>query len=274
MILIVSSREDPASANIRGRLLEAATWEGLGDRLMKHNNSLLYDIDDIHITHDDVDGEVRALTDAQIECVIYASRHKSASGKRTLTVHPIGNYGVADFGGRPGALPPSAPQLMTEALRGLATNARGLPYGVSFEVTHHGPYIKTPTFYIEIGSSDEYWGDVEAAKAIAKTILGVISLPRRDSPVAIGIGGGHYAPRFTEVALARNVAFGHMVPGYALESDAEAHIKLAKESTPGATLAYFHRKAMKGPQHKALSEYVESIGLKAVSSDDLPKLTE
>jgi len=274
MILIVSSREDPASTNIGERLLEAAPWEKLGDRLLRQGNSLLYGIDDIHITHDNVDGEVRKLTDAPIECVIYASRHKSASGKRTLTVHPIGNYGTAEFGGRPGTLPPSAPQLMTEALRRLSINARGLPYGVSYEVTHHGPLIGTPTFYIEIGSSEEFWGDVDAARAIAKTILEIISLPRRNSPVAIGIGGGHYAPRFTEVALSRDVAFGHMVPGYALEQDAEAHIKLAKESTPGAMLAYFHKKAMKKPQHKALSEFVETIGLKVVSSEDLPKLTE
>ncbi|MCI0479523.1 transposase, partial [Candidatus Uhrbacteria bacterium] len=238
MILIVSSNEDPASVNIMERLLEFPGWDEAAPRIRKRGGALLCEIDDIHITHEGLDDEVRAAAGCDIHFIIYASRHKSASGKRTLSVHPIGNYGKAEFGGRSGALPPSAPREMTAALRALARNARGLPYDVSFEVTHHGPFLRTPAFYIEIGSSEEFWGDVEAGSAIAKTIMETISGTVPKSPIAIGIGGGHYAPRFTEVALSWDVAFGHMVPGYALEQDAEAHVEMAMRATPGVTLAY------------------------------------
>src|SRR3990172_1758937 len=43
------------------------------------------------------------------EAVIYASRHRSAAGRKALTVHPIGNFAAADFGGGPGQLPPPPP---------------------------------------------------------------------------------------------------------------------------------------------------------------------
>ncbi|MDD1748219.1 MAG: D-aminoacyl-tRNA deacylase, partial [Methanomassiliicoccales archaeon] len=94
--------------------------------------------------------------------MVFLSRHKAASGIPTLTAHPIGNFSKADFGGRPGTLVRSSPDMMTSTLRELQRNAAGLGFGVSFEVTHHGPYLEAPTMYIEIGSSEENWGNKDA----------------------------------------------------------------------------------------------------------------
>ena len=33
----------------------------------------------------------------------------------------------------------------------------------------------------------------------------------------MGIGGGHYAPRFTEVSLTKRISFGHMLPVHAFD---------------------------------------------------------
>lgn len=267
MYLVVISREDPASVNIKERLLELAPWnEEKGG--LRHGSLLMHEIEDLHLHHDNVDAPLGVKLDA----VIFASRHKSASGLRTLTVHPIGNYSAAGFGGAPGTLVTSAPHLMTRALRRLCVHASELPYQVSFEVTHHGPYLRTPSFFIEIGSSEEYWGDRCAARAIAQTILDMETPGNEGAPVAIGIGGGHYAPRHTEVAISKRVAMGHMVPNYALDTQVERRVEMAKECTPGAAAAYIHRKALGRQQYRALAAHAESLGLRVVGSRELEGL--
>ncbi|MEW5937778.1 MAG: D-aminoacyl-tRNA deacylase [Candidatus Thermoplasmatota archaeon] len=264
MYLVVVSREDPASMNIRERLVEMVPWSE-EEGMLRHGSFLIHEIEDMHLHHDNPE----ITLGHEIEAVIFASRHKSVSGLRSLTVHPMGNYAGAEFGGMPGTLVPSAPHLMTAALRLLRIHASRLPYQVSFEVTHHGPYLRTPSFFIEIGSSEEYWGDPRAAGAIARTILGLEGAVDRDAPIAIGIGGGHYAPRHTELALSKRVAMGHMVPNYALESEAERHVEMAKDCTPGASVAYIHRKAVSRQQCRVLAAHAESLGLRVVSSRDL-----
>ena len=107
---------------------------------------------------------------------------------------------------------------MTSLLRGLKANAADIPFQVSFETTHHGPFLKKPTLFIEIGSDKTNWENQRAAQVIAKTLLGV---EVNEYPIAIGIGGGHYAPRFTEVALSKKISFGHLFPNYAMEGMTE-----------------------------------------------------
>src|SRR4030043_10009 len=140
--LIVTSPEDNASMNIRARLLECATWQECGSF---ESNPVLRK-GDFHMI--------------QVTWI------------HTLSVHPIGNDSSADFGGRPGILCPTAPNLMTSAMRNLKRNAEGLEWDVSFETTHHGPLVNSPVFYIEIGSYEELWERKDAAEAIAEAIPG------------------------------------------------------------------------------------------------------
>ena len=163
----------------------------------------------------------------------------------------------------------AAPHLMTSLLRGLKANAAELPFQVSFETTHHGPYLKKPTLFIEIGSDKNNWENQRAAQVIAKTLWNV---DVQEYPVAIGIGGGHYAPRFTEVALTKKISFGHLFPNYAMEGMtadkfSETVVNAAKASS--ATLAYIHKKSMPKAKANHIKEIAESCGLKVVESDDL-----
>jgi len=152
-------------------------------------------------------------------------------------------------------------------LRGLRRESAGLAYEVTFEATHHGPYLTAPTFYIEQGSTETEWKDLEASRAIARTLLGLRPL---DAPIAIGLGGGHYVPRHTDLALQRRVAFGHLLAAYALEGTSAQVIDRAVERTDGATVAYMHRKSLPKPQARAFAERLESLGLRVVREADLP----
>ena len=62
---------------------------------------------------------------------------------------------------------------MTSLLRELKRRPPGCSFEVTYEVTHHGPYLETPTLFIEIGSSEATWGDRDAARAIARALTEV-----------------------------------------------------------------------------------------------------
>jgi D-aminoacyl-tRNA deacylase len=268
--LIVTSAEDNASMNIRARLLEKPGWEERGrfdgHPVLTKDDFSIVQVDRIHLDEDYVDDRAAKELGAEVEVVIFASRHRAESRIPTLTVHPIGNYSSADFGGKPGTLCKTSPHLMTSALRNLAVNAKGMGFNVSFETTHHGPIVNSPAFYIEIGSYEELWGREDAAEAIASSVLGT----RDDGyPVVVCVGGGHYAPRFTEVALARKVSIGHMAANYALGALSADMIQQMAAKSMGAKKVYFHRKGMPKPAYRELRERFAQCGLEEISSDDL-----
>lgn len=231
---------------------------------------MIVTIERLHLLADDVDKSVEKATGLRFDDVLFLSRHKAASGIHTLTVHPLGNYGKAEYGGKDGMLVPASPHFMTCLLRRLKIEAAGLPFQVSFEVTHHGPFLERPTTFIEIGSDESMWGNRDAAMAIASSIM---NLEESLCPVAIGIGGGHYAPRFSEVIMTKKVSFGHMIPNYFIErADEQAavrYIQMAIDRTSDAKSAYIHKKSMKRSRATFLRGLVEKAGLEAIDSDDL-----
>jgi D-aminoacyl-tRNA deacylase len=278
MWLLVCSLEDIASVNIRDRLLESVDWRERGlfqnRPVWMHGNMVLVTIEERHLFADEIDIRFREATGLESECVVFLSRHKAASGIPTLTVHPIGNFAQkAEFGGRPGMLVPSAPDLMTSLLRSMQSHAQGLGYQISFEVTHHGPFLRTPTLYLEIGSSEGQWPDVKAGDALARSILEVDVL--RATKV-IGLGGGHYAPRFSEVALKKKVSIGHMIANHfadhATDDDLVIAIKNALEASERAGLVYIHKKSVSRSRATHLKDLVRRTGAEAIDSSDLEDL--
>jgi len=269
MRVLVASEADEASRAQRDALLELASWsedarfEGLPT--WRRGDLWLVTIAEHHLYRDRLDETIAGHFGGPPELLVYLSKHRSESGTPSLTVHPIGNLGSADFGGLARTLVPAAARAMTAALRALRREAAGLRYNVTFEATHHGPYLATPTFYIEQGSTEREWADREAARAIARTLLGLEPV---DAPIAIGIGGGHYVPRHTDVALERRVAFGHLLPAYALPSVDEAMLAQAVDASR-ATLAYVHRKSVSKPEARRLEERLEALGVKVVREADL-----
>ena len=225
MNLIISSKADSASINLRDRLLEMSKWkecgkfkgnrvweicESTGDYCTK--GTRLVTINKIHIHAEKIDKIVEKELEIKIDNIIFLSRHKAASGKPSLTVHPIGNWGEADYGGIKGEVTPSSADIMTSLLREIKKNQIA-GYDVCFEATHHGPLLKTPAIFLEIGSTENQWEDKKPAKALIKSLLEV---KVRKCTSVLGFGGGHYTPRFTEAALSHKVSFGHMIANYGM----------------------------------------------------------
>lgn len=277
--------EDEASVNIRDRLVELADFEIIGSfnnsPVRLFNDLLLFEKDGLHLYLDGIDREIRNFIDLELsdvaqlqpdgnlplDLLVFLSKHSSEREIRSLTVHPPGNYLSADHGGRPGYLPPSAPREMTSALKSLYREKKtlGLKDQTTFEVTHHGPVVSSPCFFIEIGSDPERWGIPLLGEAIARALLSE-SFPENDKdlPVAIGLGGGHYAPRFTDRAMRNKFAFGHMIPDYILSSDDDLprHMRLAMDSTKGAEYVFVHRSKRNMEMLQGVEEAAQEMGLK------------
>jgi len=239
-------------------------------------------INDRSIKHENLEQELKDNLNITPKQLIYISRHRSKTGEPTLTAHPIGNYGKAEFGGKNKTLPPSAPRMMTQLLKNIKRNADQAKtyHHICFEVTHHGPYLQTPTIYVEVGSTLEEWNKKKPADLIAESLIELLDdykceddLPK-DIPVLIGVGGGHYAPRFTDIALSKKVAFGHMIPSYHIEAgniDGEMFQK-ALDSTPNVEGVHIHRKALKKSQVTEYRKWFEDHNIPVISSKDLPDL--
>ena len=276
--LLVCSLPDLPSVNMKEALLGFHGWDDMGERgglsFLSYGDTVMVTIPDFHLYHESIDREVEDLG-FKVDEVIFMSKHSAKSGTPALTVHPIGNYHGNEFGGREGALVKANPPLMSDALRRIVQRNDMPENQLCFEVTHHGPWLERPTFFIEVGSIQEHWENKHAAGILAHVIEDLD--PHPEYPVAVGVGGGHYAPRFTEIALSYNVNIGHMLPNYQMEGrddeDIARMLRLACEAS-GTRLVYLHRKSMKGAEARRLSSLIESAGLEPIDSGCLEKISE
>lgn len=223
MIGVVVSREDEASLTIRDALLDAADWyqhEPRGDwkREWTYESEdgefVMIEKEGLHLHYGSIDDELRAAF--PVELVVFVSRHSGNTGP-LLTAHHTGNFDGAEYGGEPRSLAAPAPGATKHLLRRFNREA---PEGfdVSMEATHHGPSeLDVPSLFAEVGSGPEEWQNEDAARVVAE---GVLSLHGRDEPqtTIVGIGGGHYAPRFTRIALETDAAVGHIAADYELKA--------------------------------------------------------
>lgn len=237
-ILVLVSRPDPASVTIRDALLDMEPWEEAGAfeglPVRARPGFLMVETDRLHLECDGLDARMRAAG-LSFEAILVASKHKAESGKPALTVHPIGNFGNADYGGLPRRLVPTAPLLMSRVLRRLHAEAAGTKHQVTFEATHHGPHLETPTAFVEIGTDEASWGDRSLGRRVARAILAAAEPTAGDAaPTLVAIGGSHYAPRATDLVRQSKANFGHIVPGHALDRGLPPSVMLdAVRGTPG-----------------------------------------
>ncbi|MEM2280419.1 MAG: D-aminoacyl-tRNA deacylase [Candidatus Bathyarchaeia archaeon] len=200
------------------------------------------------------------------ELIIFLSRHSSESAIPTLSVHVPGNLGEARLGGSPRKVSVAPANAMRTALRAMAklVAEKHLNYKVSYECTHHGPSLNKPTMFIELGSSPKQWVDTEAAKVIAKAVMETVSSFRKNETQAVlGIGGPHYNEKFTEIAIRGELAFGHIIPKYALWEVDEDILKQCVERTlEKVEWAVLDWKGIRGEDKQRLVKMLERIGLK------------
>jgi D-aminoacyl-tRNA deacylase len=200
------------------------------------------------------------------ELMIFLSRHSSAKGIPTLSVHTPGNLSEAKFGGKPRKVSISPAGAMKNALLKMAKliDEQGLNYEVSYECTHHGPSLDVPSMFVELGSSPKQWKDIKAAKVVADAAVAAVSNCSCCS-VALGIGGPHYNKKFTKLALNNQWAFGHMIPKYALsEVDTEIIGQCIERTVETVDSGVLDWKGIKG-EHKP--KIVATLGALGVSPE-------
>ena len=130
MRLLVASDADEASQGQRRALLDLASWSEdepfEGRATWSRGDMRLVTVVQPHLYRDDLDRAVSEHFGTEPSLVVYLSKHRAESATPSLTVHPIGNLGAADYGGRAKTLVPASAQWMTAALRGLRREATGL----------------------------------------------------------------------------------------------------------------------------------------------------
>lgn len=274
---ILCSSADPASRNIKEKLLSIRewknveeiprSWEGLAG-ILETDTHRIIEIGQHHIYQDRID-ETMEQHGYDTDLIIVASRHKSSDGRAVLTAHFTGNVKSADFGGRPYELSVPAPSMISSILRNMQHLAKGTGFEINMESTHHGPTdIATPMIYVEIGSGPEQWVDPAAGEIIAKTILEAEPV---NLPVAIGFGGGHYASRQTKLLLEEDITFGHNFPDHQL---GDIDIELIRQAfdKSGAKFAYLDRKSMPARERDRIQGLLQELGYTVLREGDIREL--
>lgn len=304
--LIVVSNPDIASLIQGQALLEMGEWkEGpLVEDCASHrlNDVRIWWLETGLLWEDDLDKRWTSATGEEVSEIIFPSRHSAASGRPSLTVHPIGIPHLTEddeipFGGKAGECPPPNPRLgpwFREIRKRGGDSSLSDEFSLTLETSHHGPWLETPCMFIEIGSTAEHWPRKDAAEILAGIIWDGLGLgggsgigewnPNSGEKVAVGLGGGHYAPFIGRLASYEGVWLGHMLAGYSLPMKKpgspdwdpltgelpagiwthaiDSAISATRLAFPGAEVwAYMDRKSFKGWQRQAIRRYLESIGI-------------
>ena len=234
---IMASTQDSAGMNIKRNLLSLGFKEGKEEfdghkvYVLPGTEARLYTTDTDSIHCENIDRKI-AERGFDAELFIFATKHRAESGIKSLSVHAPGNWGRAELGGKDRKLciaPASylkAALLKMDELVGAAKQTSShthppLPasnalaeFDIIQECTHHGPYLEKPCMFIEIGSSEAEWGNKEAGRIIAETIIYLIRNRPKPCKAIFGIGGLHHTPEFSKIARRTEYAVGHVCPKY------------------------------------------------------------
>jgi D-aminoacyl-tRNA deacylase len=223
MILIIGSRKDGASMEMAYKMLELYDFQKKDNNIYEYRNYNLQFIDDLHIYQN------MGNIDTGVEKVIFLSKHSSRADVKSLTVHPIGNFRKAELGGLDNVIVPSDPEGMGAALRYIKNNYSGNYFEITFEATHHGPYMEKPAYFIEIGTTENEWKQEGIAELMVRSI---IDGEAKNYGNYVGVGGGHYAPKLSTYFFANDINIGHIIPKYVHEIISEEEIENTVKKTP------------------------------------------
>jgi D-aminoacyl-tRNA deacylase len=269
MILLVTSSKDIAGLNIAKHILKNYPFKKTAESHQGHPE-FSTDINGKKVSFTVLNEEsvnAQHLPDnfTNLKLIVFVSRHSSASGRPTLSVHTPGNFGTAELGGLPKQVSVSPATAMQNALKALAYFKKGmnLQYEVCYECTHHGPSLNVPTMFVELGSSERQWNDSRAAEAVAHAAMSAIGkFGTPEKTAVIGIGGTHYNQKFTRMALEDKAIFGHMIPKYAVSLiDAELLHHCVDRTLEKVDCVVLDWKGIKSADKPQLLEALEDAGL-------------
>jgi len=269
VILLVASNKDVASLNIKKQILTNYSFRECSERFQENpvyeasvgdRNTRLVTLNTESIYAQDL-----TTFFSNPELVVFMSRHSSLSGTPTLSVHTPGNLGEAELGGIPRRVSVSPANAMRDTLKAMTRLKQELRLGyeVSYECTHHGPSLDVPAMFSELGSSPKQWNDPKAAEAVAHATMAAVSrFGSFPAKALLGIGGPHYQSKFTRLALESDVAFGHIIPKYAVSAvDPELLKQCIERTLEKAQFAVLDWKGIKGEDKAPLLETLKDAGI-------------
>ncbi|MCJ0618700.1 hypothetical protein JZX76_03940 [Haloarcula hispanica] len=277
MLGIVVSHADAASMHIGEHLRSLRDWETSVDetRPDDEGGGTVYQIDSVELRefealHLDIENVAAAFDDPDL--LVFASKHAGETDE-LLTAHHTGNFGVAEYGGEDGQFARACPGAHKAVVSALQRHAPP-DYEVGMECTHHGPTaVGVPSMFVEVGSAEPQWEDPDAAEAAARAILDLADEPA-DKPREngtrrhlLGVGGGHYAPRFERVVRETDWAVGHIAANWSLDALAEWAVSDAERDTvlDRAFRASAADYALMEGDRPDLTAAIESLGYRVVS---------
>lgn len=268
-VAVVVSKKDIAGLNIKEQLLKEG-FDKTDDRF--ENNEVfeltikgkkigLYTTEEESVYCENIDKRIKA------DLFLFATKHQSAAKINSFTVHPIGNFGRAEFGGKEKELC-KAPSFYLKTAFQLLTEFNELKHEVIQEATHHGPYMESPVMFIEIGSSPEEWRNQKGGRILAKSILELLSSKERHYKTAFGIGGMHHTPNFKKIILNSEIALSHLCPKYNLQNlDEEMVLQAIQKSIPKAEIALLDWKGL-GTEKERIKELLSTIQIETIKLKD------
>jgi D-aminoacyl-tRNA deacylase len=271
MILLVASNKDTASLNIKKQILEHYPFKETSE-IYQQTPIFKADLNGKKITlatlnEESVNAQQLPENFPDSEIIVFISRHSSASGRPTLSVHTPGNFAEAGLGGLPKTVSVSPATAMRDALQALLHYKEdlSLDYEVSYEATHHGPSLNVPTMFVELGSSEAQWQDSKAAQAVAHSAMHALAKflkPANSCSAVIGIGGTHYNQKFTCMALVGEAIFGHMIPKHAVCSiDSEMLLQCRAKTFEKVSLAILDWNGIKSEDKPKLLSALQDVDL-------------
>ncbi len=264
-IAIIASRKDPAGMNIAESLKSLYPFKATNQ---KFEREPIYELESAKLYITETDSIYCENIDKKIEAdlFIFATKHQSKTKIPSLSAHAPGNWGKAEFGGKDKKLCIAPANYLKEAIIKME-ELNTLGFEVVQECTHHGPYLEKPVMFIEIGSSEEQWGNKEAGKIIAKVIYHLITAEIPEYRTAFGIGGQHTTTNFKKIILKTDIALGHACPKYNLESLDEEMLEQAiiKSASP-AEIVILDWKGLKEHKQK-ITDLLKKLNIDYTRTD-------
>ncbi len=256
MVAIIYSLKDTVSMSAAKALIEmAGLKESKPINGLKHFSNekvKLLEIQEHHLHADFLD-------QLNEDCLIILSRHTSAKEVPSFTVHSEGNWSdEAKLGGKPKELAVAAPDMMLRIMKRMKLHSGDI--GVTYEATHHGPFLKTPSLYAEIGGNDHAKSSQKLAEVLARSVLEALDTEAEYDKVAFGIGGLHYADRFAKRAMEGKFAFGHIMSKHNVK-----HFYMIQQGiercAPTAEIAVIDWDTMSGADRQPILKKLEELGI-------------
>lgn len=211
MRAIIFSKKDLASMN-------ALSCLGFSHKERVWHNCIVWIIEGSSVNAEHIDEEISQEIGEELQALIFVTKHASKSGKPSFSVHTQGNWSSADMGGKPFTLAVTPVVLKHHLYKSLLKTSVGMNgFEVVQECTHHGPNVKTPSLFIEIGSTENEWVRKDAGQVICKTLIEVLTKSieeKSQSLVLFGIGGNHTCANFMKYISNDTAMLGHVCPGY------------------------------------------------------------